>query len=102
MVKTPFSIFLVDVNFDKSIVRTQFESFTQVMNEFRPKKTQYNEFVESGLENWILMSWTTNKVDSDDKKRKIDWFKLEEIILDTVREDQFLYISLKFDYKYNF
>ena len=66
------------------------------------KKTQYNEFVESGLENWTLMSWITNKVDSDDKKRKIDWFKLEEIILDTVREDQFLYISLKFDYKYNF
>ena len=102
MVKTPFSIFLVDVNFDKSIARTQFESFTQVMDEFRPKKTQYNKFVESGLENWTLMSWITNKVDSDDKKRKIDWFKLEEIILDTVRENQFLYISLKFDYKYNF
>jgi len=48
---------------------------------------QYNEFVESGLENWVLMSWTTNKVDSDDKKRKIDWFKLKEIVLGTVREN---------------
>ena len=38
MVKTPFNIFLVDVNFDKSIVRTQFESSTQVMDELRPKK----------------------------------------------------------------
>ena len=48
------------------------------------------------------MSWTTNKVDSDYKKKKIDWFKLKEIVLGAVRGDQFLYISLKFDYKYNF
>ena len=47
------------------------------------------------------MSWTTNKVDSDDKKMKIDWFKLKKIVLDTVRGVQLLYISLKFDYKYN-
>ena len=45
---------------------------------------QYNEFVKSGLENWVLMSWTTNKVDSDDKKRKIDWFKVKEIVLGTI------------------
>ena len=45
------------------------------------------------------MNWTTNKVNSDDKKRKIYWFKLNEIVLGTVRGDQFLYNSLKFDYK---
>ena len=27
------------------------------------QKSQYNEFVESGLENWALMSWTTSEVD---------------------------------------
>ena len=37
-------------------VRTQFESLAKRINELRPKKTQYNEFVESGLENWILMN----------------------------------------------
>ena len=47
------------------------------------------------------MSCTTNKVDSDDKKRKIDWFEIKEFVLGIVRGDQFLYISLKFDYKYN-
>ena len=31
-------------------------------------KSQYNEFVESELENWVLISWTTSNVDSDDKK----------------------------------
>ena len=53
-------------------VRTQFESLAKRINELRPKKTQYNEFVESGLENWILMNQTTSKVDFDDKKMKID------------------------------
>ena len=32
---------------------------------------------------------------------KIYKFKLKKIVLDTVWGDQFLYISLKFDYKYN-
>ena len=35
-------------------------------------KTQNNEFVESGLENWAKMSWTTDKVGSNDKNRNID------------------------------
>ena len=39
------------------------------------------------------MSQTTSKVDPDDKKMKIDWFKLKKVVLDTIREDQFLYIS---------
>ena len=60
-----------------------------------------NEFVESELENWAKMSSTTNKVGSNDKNRKINWFKLKKIILDTVRRDKFLYISHKFDYKFD-
>ena len=47
------------------------------------------------------MNQTTSKVNLDDKKMKIDWFNLKEIILCTVRGNQFLYISLKFDYKFN-
>ena len=46
------------------------------------------------------MSWTTNKVSSNDKNRKIDWFKLKKIVIGTVRRDQFLYTSHKFDYKF--
>ena len=65
------------------------------------QKTQNNEFVESGLENWVKMSRTTDKVGSNDKNRKIDWFKLKKIILGIVRGDQFLYISHKFDYKFD-
>ena len=33
------------------------------------------------------MSQSTIKVDLDDKKMKIDWFKLEEIILGTIQGD---------------
>ena len=47
------------------------------------------------------MNQTTSEVGFDDKKMKIDRFKLKKIVLGTVREDQFLYISLKFDYKFN-
>ena len=63
------------------------------MYELRPQRVQYNEFVESGLKNWALMSQTTSKVDLDDKKMKIDWFNLKKIILNIIRGDQFLYIS---------
>ena len=41
-------------------------------------------------------------MDSNDKKMKTDWFNLKKIILDTVQGDQFLYIFLKFDYKFNY
>ena len=64
------------------------------------QKAQNNEFIESGLENWVKMSWTTNKVGSNDKNRKIDWFRLKKIVLGIVWWDQFLYISHKFDYKF--
>ena len=43
------------------------------------------------------MNQTTSKMDSDDKKMKIDWFILNKVD----RRDQFLYISLKTDYKFN-
>ena len=63
------------------------------------QQTQNNEFVESELENWAKMSWTTNKVGSNDKNRKIYWL-VKKIVLGTVQEDQFLYISHKFDYNF--
>ena len=39
------------------------------------------------------MNQTTSKVDFDDKRKKIDKFKLKKIVLDTVQGDQFLYID---------
>ena len=63
------------------------------------QKAQYNEFVENGLENWVLMNQISSKVDSDDKEMKIDWFILNKIVLGTVRGDQFLYNPYKFDYR---
>ena len=44
------------------------------------------------------MSWTTNKVNSIDKNKKVDGINPKKIILGKVRESQFLYISYKFDY----
>ena len=74
-------------------VRTRFESLVQKMDGLRFKKVQNNEFVESGLENWALVNQTTNKVDLDDKRIKIDKFKLKKIVLNTIRGDQLLYID---------
>ena len=53
------------------------------------------------MENWVLMNQIITKLDSYDKRMKIDKFKLKKIVLGTVRGDQFLYISLKFDYKFS-
>ena len=53
---------------------TQFESLVQRINE--AQKVQYNDFIESVLENWGLMNRATSKMDLDDKKMKIDWFIL--------------------------
>ena len=47
------------------------------------------------------MNQIITKLDSDDKRMKIDKFKLNKIVLGVVRGDQFLYISLKFDYKFS-
>ena len=47
------------------------------------------------------MNQITTKVDSDDKRMKMNKFELKKIVLNTIRGNQFLYIYLKFDYKYN-
>ena len=63
------------------------------------QKAQNNEFVESELENWAKTSWTTNRMRSNDKNMKIDWFKLKKIVLDTIWGGLFFYISYKSVYK---
>ena len=50
----------------------------------RAQKAQHNKFVESELENWARMSWMANKVDSNDKNRKVDGFQLEKVVLGQV------------------
>ena len=45
------------------------------------------------------MNQTNIKVDSDDKKMKLDKFVVKKIVLNTIRGDQFLYLSFRFDYK---
>ena len=74
------------------IVRTKFKFLTQKVDGLT-QKAQNNEFKESGSKNWALMNQTTGKVGLDDKKMKIDEFKLKKIILGLVRRDQFLYID---------
>ena len=39
-----------------------------------------NEFVESGLENRVRMSWATNKVNSIDKNREVDGVNPNKIL----------------------
>ena len=36
------------------------------------QKTQNNELIESGLENWAKMNWKTKEMDSNDKNRQLD------------------------------
>ena len=47
------------------------------------------------------MNQTNVKVDLDDKRMKLDRFVVKKIVLGSVRGDQFLYISFRFDYKVN-
>ena len=54
------------------------------------------------MENWAIMSWMANKVDSNDKNGKINGFLLKKFILGQVRGDQFLYLYLKYNYKFIF
>ena len=42
------------------------------------------------------MTWVTIIMDPDDNKVKIDWFYLNKIVIDTIQENQFLYVSLEF------
>ena len=64
------------------------------------QKAQNNKFVKSGLENWARMSWIANKVDSSDKNKKINGFQLKKVVHGEIRGDQFLYLYLKYDYKF--
>jgi len=41
-------------------VRTRFDILAQGMNGIRSKKPKNNEFVEDGLENWVLVNQTTS------------------------------------------
>ena len=69
-------------------------------NKIQAQKIQYNKFVESGLENYSLISWITIIVNPDDKKTKINWFYPKKIAIGSIREDQFLYIFFfEFDNK---
>ena len=54
-----------------------------------PKQWICREWVK----NWVLVNHTISKVDLDDKRMKIDKFKLKKIVLGTVQWDQFLYID---------
>ena len=45
------------------------------------------------------MNQTNAKVDQDDKRMKLNRFVLKKIVLGTIRENQFLYISFRFNYK---
>ena len=48
------------------------------------------------------MNQTNIKVDPDDKKMKLDKFVVKKkIVLGPIWGDQFLYFSLRFDYKVN-
>ena len=40
--------------------------------KIQAQKAQYDEFVESGLENQVLMSWTVIIMDPGDPKVKVD------------------------------
>ena len=69
-------------------------------NKIQAQKIQYNKFVESGLENYSLISWITIIVNPDDKKTKINWFYPKKIAIGSIREDQLLYIFFfEFDNK---
>ena len=46
---------------------------------------QNNEFVESGLEYRVRMSWATNKVNSIDKNREVDGVNSNKILHLSIR-----------------
>ena len=59
-------------------------------------KSPNNEFVEDGLENWVLVNQTNLKMDSDVERMKKKGFVLEQIILGKIRGGLLFYIILKF------
>ena len=48
------------------------------------QRAQYNEFVESGLENQVLMSLITIRMDLEDNKVKVGWIYLKKFVLSTI------------------
>ena len=58
------------------------------------QEAQNNKFVENGSKNWVLVNWSTNKVNLDDKRMKINKFRLEKIVLGQVRGDRFFSINI--------
>ena len=71
------------------------------MQRIQAQRTQYNEFVESRLKNQVLMSWVAIPMHPNDTKTKIDQLYLIKIVFNTIRGDQFQYISVEIDYKYS-
>ena len=59
-------------------------------------KNPNNEFVENGLENWVLVNQTNLRMDSDVERMKKIGFVLEQIVLGKIRGGLFFYIVLKF------
>ena len=59
-------------------------------------KSPNNEFVENGLENWVLFNQTNLRMDSDVERMKKKGFVLEQIVLGKIRGGLFFYIVLKF------
>ena len=92
-------IFLYKMQYSKCKVTIWF--LNPKGKRIQAQRAQYNEFVESELENQALMSWVTIIMNQDDKKVKIDWFYLKKIVNGTIRGDQFLYISLEFEYRHS-
>ena len=59
-------------------------------------KSPNNEFVEDGLENWVLFNQTNLRMDSDVERMKKIGFVLEQIVLGKIGGGLFFYIVLKF------
>ena len=59
-------------------------------------KSPHNEFVENGLENWVLVNQTNLRMDSDVERMKKIGFVLEQIVLGKIGGGLFFYIVLKF------
>ena len=71
------------------------------MDELRPKKPKNNEFVESGLEKWVLVNQTNSGTDLDDKSMKRKKGCVENIVIGKVRGGLFFYITHESDYKFD-
>ena len=60
-----------------------------------------NEFIENGLENWVLVNRTNLRMGSDRKVMKRKGFVVKKIVIGRIQGGLFLYIALKFGYKFS-